>query len=594
MNLPFFIRLIISSTALSLIILFIHFIKKKLKKHITTKTQYYIWFVFLILLTTPFISIKNFENTIFTSWLPRLNTSTNIFQGNGEALNSTIEAQNSYWLKDFSVTPNTTFFESINFTLCLIWIVGMIIVLAFTIVSFVRLQSIKASLLHVEDKNVNDIFLKCKKQMGINKTIKLKSSHLVESPIILGLFNPVVVIPMDELFTFSQKEVEYILLHELQHYKNKDILMNYILCIFQIIYWFNPLVWKSIKEMKIDREVACDMGVLHSLNEEEHFEYGNTIISFADRYFNNSPFITASDIGGGKAQIKRRIIEIASFKKASLKTKINSIIAISLLSIFVFSLIPLLSVRASDDSKYYFESNNVEYIDLSSYFNNIEGSFVLYDPSDESFKIYNEEVSEKRVSPNSTYKIYSALFALENNIISKENSTLPWDGEVHGYEEWNSDQNLDMAIKNSTSWYFRRLDSLLGLQKVKAYLKYLNYGNYDVSGGIENFWTQSSLKISPIEQVQLLDSLFSNDFMFNSENIEIIKNSLLITSSNGVSIYGKTGTGSSKIKGSVGWFIGCIEVNGKPYYFSTNLLNNENATSSQAIEITKKILQLTN
>ncbi len=37
------------------------------------------------------------------------------------------------------------------------------------------------------------------------------------------------------------------------------------MCFLQILYWFNPLVWYAFKEMRIDREIACDISVLKSL-----------------------------------------------------------------------------------------------------------------------------------------------------------------------------------------------------------------------------------------------------------------------------------------------------------------------------------------
>ena len=73
------------------------------------------------------------------------------------------------------------------------------------------------------------------------------------------------------------------LLHELSHYKSKDALANYMMNAAVILYWFNPFVWYSLKEMKNDREVACDTSVLKLLDKDDYKDYGNTLINFSEK-----------------------------------------------------------------------------------------------------------------------------------------------------------------------------------------------------------------------------------------------------------------------------------------------------------------------
>ncbi len=84
-------------------------------------------------------------------------------------------------------------------------------------------------------------------------------------------------------------------------------------------------------------------------------------------------------------------------------------------------------------------------------------------------------------------------------------------------------------MENSVNWYFQTLDKKTKLKNIQTYLKQIGYGNHDVSGGISNFWLESSLKISPIEQVKLLESFYTNKFKFEDKNIEAVKDSLLIS-----------------------------------------------------------------
>ena len=120
----------------------------------------------------------------------------------------------------------------------------------------------------------------------------------------------------------------------------------------------------------------------------------------------------------------------------------------------VYAASPFLTANASADSTYYFPGENTESIDLSSYFNGKNGSFVLYDTIKDHYMIYNEDLSTQRVSPDSTFKIYSGLFALEEGIISADSTERAWDGTVYSIDSWNQDQTLATAMQNSANWYF--------------------------------------------------------------------------------------------------------------------------------------------
>lgn len=200
------------------------------------------------------------------------------------------------------------------------------------------------------------------------------------------------------------------------------------------------------------------------------------------------------------------------------------------------------------------------------------------------------EYATLRISPNSTYKIYNALFGLEEGIITPENSLIAWDKTNYPIEAWNTDQNLDSAMQSSVNWYFQSIDRQLGVSAVKHYIQEIKYGNENMHADFSSYWMQSSLKISPVEQVELLTKLFTNDLDFAPENINTVKNSLHTLSTKHGDFYGKTGTGQVNEKNINGWFVGCIRNNDNTYFFSTNIQSTDNATGSKASEISLSIL----
>ena len=107
-------------------------------------------------------------------------------------------------------------------------------------------------------------------------------------------------------------------------------------------------------------------------------------------------------------------------KNRHYKKKLKSFIAFLMISILLFGLTPFVSTYATDEKQYQVEHNfkNCSEIDLRNYFGKYEGSFVLYDLKRDVWKIHNIDRAVLRVAPNSTYKIYDALFGLEEGVIT--------------------------------------------------------------------------------------------------------------------------------------------------------------------------------
>lgn len=385
-------------------------------------------------------------------------------------------------------------------------------------------------------------------------------------------------------------DMRYILLHELQHYKHKDAIASYLMNFFGVLYWFNPLVWYALKEMRSDREVACDTSVLKLLSENDYEDYGDTLINFAEK-ISLSPFPFAAGISGNMKQMQKRIINISSYENPSVWKKIKGFTAFGIIAVMLLGLTPMLSTYAADQSYYKWDISpeKIDLVDLSAYFNGYEGSFVLYDLKGDTWSIYDMEHATLRTAPNSTYKIYDALFGLEEGIITPE-ASLAWNGTDYPFEAWNADQNLYSAMESSVNWYFQEIDRQIGVSALRNYVKKIGYGNENINSDLSSYWMQSTLKISPVEQVELLKDLYNNDFGFTLENVNTIKDSICLFSSDDRSFYGKTGTGRIDGQDVNGWFVGFVCTNGNTYFFATNIQGNANATGNSASEITKSIL----
>lgn len=114
--------------------------------------------------------------------------------------------------------------------------------------------------------------------------------------------------------------------------------------------------------------------------------------------------------------------------------------------------------------------------DWSSYFGDLNGAAVLFDPDGNTFQIYNEDLADTRRSPCSTFKIISSLVGLESGAIGRKDSTRPWSGEAFWSDDWNQDIDFPTAFRTSCVWYYRQVIDDIGPEAIQEALEGENIG----------------------------------------------------------------------------------------------------------------------
>ena len=95
-----------------------------------------------------------------------------------------------------------------------------------------------------------------------------------------GLLRPCLLLPGEPM---DSARLRHALLHELTHYKRRDILFKLLVLWVCALHWFNPAVWLMRRAVERDLELACDDAALRVLPESERAAYGQTILSAAER-----------------------------------------------------------------------------------------------------------------------------------------------------------------------------------------------------------------------------------------------------------------------------------------------------------------------
>lgn len=178
-----------------------------------------------------------------------------------------------------------------------------------------------------------------------------------------------------------------------------------------------------------------------------------------------------------------------------------------------------------------------------------------------------------RISPCSTFKITLSLMGYDAGVL-KNVMTPTWDFE-DGYddflESWKTSLTPESWMKYSCLWYSKKLALELGMENIQSYLISMKYGNEDISGGLGQpgpdpvAWINSSLKISPKEQVAFIQKMLQGKLIISHNTFEMTKAIVFKEElSSGWKLFGKTGWSGSTIAkdGKTrehSWFVGWIE-----------------------------------
>lgn len=541
----------VANVLISLTILIVFLIKAIIGKRLSARCNYLMWFFVILLMFAAFV--PNIGIPVFTD-----NNIKNIILNNNLSADLNISGD----INDLYVSVRK--YNILYF----IWLSGFIINLFILVSGRIKLERI------VKNKEESLLFDECCKRIGIKADLYI--SPCVASPLSFGIIKPVVIMPIIKL---NDGQIEHIIFHELIHHKHKDILINYIICLLGAVYWFNPVVYIMFRRIKLDMEIYCDYSVISYTRD--NIDYGNTIISIAEQRVRMK---MANYFSDSKNNLIRRITRISNFNKKSSVMTGRMVFAFLTIVTLMFSFVINSYGYSVGNSSYSVEA---DYIDLNTYFKDYEGCFVLYDTYNDIYTIYNKDMAEKRVSPDSTYKIALALNGLEEGVITNENSEIKWDGTENSFKEWNKNHNLNSAMKYSVNWYFQNIDSKINKGEISDFLNKISYGNKQIGFDSKNYWLENSLKISPIEQVDFLKRLYKNEFDFDINNVNAVLNSIRISED----FYGKTGTGMINGKTVNGWFVGIIEQKNNTYIFAARISAKDNATGLAAEKITGDIFE---
>ncbi len=312
-----FMKILLSlSVSGALLLLLILGLKPLYKNRFSKCWQYYIWIIAALRFLIPFTPdttivgslFEKFDTATITNEIPTTpNASVFVNEDNSET-------ESMQTNRDMTAAAMR---EPFNIYVCLFFIWS-----ALALVLFVRkitvyqgfIQYIKAGNTQVSDIKVLNLLSDCAEKLNIKTRVELSHNSLITSPMLIGFFRPRIILPACKL---DDKELSYILAHELTHYKQRDMFYKWMIQIVVCAHWFNPFVYLLEKEVNKSCELSCDEKVISILDDKARREYGDTLLSFlkSDNLYKSS--LASVTLTEGAEQLKERLGAIMKFKKMS-------------------------------------------------------------------------------------------------------------------------------------------------------------------------------------------------------------------------------------------------------------------------------------
>ena len=171
--------------------------------------------------------------------------------------------------------------------LTIVWTIGILLLVAYTVISYWRLHREIDTAVRYKD----NIF----------------QSENVSSPFVLGLIKPRIYLP----FKLDGQDMEHVVAHEQAHIRRKDHWWKPLGFLLLTIHWFNPLMWLAYVLLCRDIELACDEKVIKGLSNEQRADYTQALVACSV----NRRMIAACPLTFGEVGVKERVKSVMNYKK---------------------------------------------------------------------------------------------------------------------------------------------------------------------------------------------------------------------------------------------------------------------------------------
>ncbi len=215
-----------------------------------------------------------------------------------------------------------------------IWLSGVIIYILIKLKHYFLFRTLMQRNREIKSCVTWDTLNQQKKEMSINRKIRLMSNDKIGTPMLIGIIHPTIVLPE---YNFQQTELRFIFTHELIHLKRGDLLLKTITLIANVIHWFNPVFIPLSRGINRSCELSCDEGVIKKIDFHSRKRYAETILALLDRK-TSKRYDFYSALNENAENIKRRLTIMLNYKEPKKSNHYFSIVVTITICILGFTL----------------------------------------------------------------------------------------------------------------------------------------------------------------------------------------------------------------------------------------------------------------
>ena len=245
-------------------------------KKFPAKWQYYVWVAVLLSMIIPTYKLIPTREVQKIPLIPQNEIiEQEAPQELGESPQTVILDETPIEYREVNITQNYRI--KLLDLFAYIWFVGMCIYLIVVISSYIVyiIRKHKKAIMITENSVLNDV----EKELKIKRKIKIRMSPDIQSPMLVGILFPAIYIPCREI---PDENMRMVFLHELTHYKRKDLLIKWLSLFVNAVHWFNPLAYLICANVSEACEVSCDMEVTKNMSDAEQKIYMKTILDLVE------------------------------------------------------------------------------------------------------------------------------------------------------------------------------------------------------------------------------------------------------------------------------------------------------------------------
>lgn len=325
----------------TLLIILLFLLKPLFRDRISKRWQYYMWMIVIVRLLVPFTLPASPVNTLFQEvdrTMVQITTVSeedisHVLQGGKDTAANSHSFQSKGGISAAVPTAaSKNLAAALINNLWFVWLVGALLMLVRKITiyqGFVR--HVKAECSEVSDIDLLNRLAQYGEKAGVRTPVELYLNSHISSPLLIGFFRPCIVLRTVDL---SESDIQYTLLHELTHFKHRDMFYKWLVQLTLCLHWFNPFVYLMCHEINQSCELACDETIISKLEKKEQETYGDMLMNAigAGGACHNS--IASMTLYENKKMIKERLRAIINFKKKSVWITLSSLVlAINLFAV---------------------------------------------------------------------------------------------------------------------------------------------------------------------------------------------------------------------------------------------------------------------